>query len=94
MKPLLALALVALSTDAALAQADAQVGTYEVYSGPVIGHTGPRYCPELADTGHPFAPVCPSWRIPTMIIPALDQTVGEETPDGGTRPRPDPSANE
>lgn len=59
MKPALAAALLVLAAAPVFAQST-QPGQPGGYSGPGISHTGPRYCPELADTGHPFAAVCPS----------------------------------
>lgn len=61
MKPALAATLLFLIAAPGFAQGVSQSQSND-YSGPRIGHTGPRYCPELADTGHPFAAVCPSHR--------------------------------
>ena len=58
MKPVLAAALLAATLSPAVAQTAS--GVSPAYSVPGVYHTGPRYCPELADTGHPFAAVCPS----------------------------------
>lgn len=54
-------ALMALSTTPALAQSASGPSDYVAAPDIPIADTGPRYCPELAHTEHPFRIRCPSW---------------------------------
>jgi hypothetical protein len=61
MTKLILAALLALSAAPALAQSATGPNTYVANPGIPIADTGPRYCPELAHTEHPFRIRCPSW---------------------------------
>jgi hypothetical protein len=54
-------ALLAVSAAPALAQSANGPNTYVSNPGIPVADTGPRYCPELAGTEHPFRIRCPSW---------------------------------
>lgn len=60
MKCILA-ALLAHAAAPALAQSGTGPNSYIANPDVPIADTGPRYCPELAGTAHPFRVVCPSW---------------------------------
>lgn len=62
MTKLILAALVTLAAGPAPAQSAAAPNNYVANPGIPFADTGPRYCPELAGTDHPFRPVCPSLR--------------------------------
>lgn len=61
MTRLILAALLALSAGSAFAQTATAPNNYVANPGIPIADTGPRYCPELAGTEHPFRIRCPSW---------------------------------
>jgi len=61
MTKLILAALLALSASSAFAQSATDPNNYVANPGIPIADTGPRYCPELAGTEHPFRIRCPSW---------------------------------
>lgn len=67
-------ALLALSAGPALAQST--TGPNDYVASPDIPNvdTGPRYCPELAGTEHPFRVRCPSWPDHSNVV--VGATIG------------------
>ena len=66
--------LMALSAAPALAQSASGPNDYVAAPDIPIADTGPRYCPELADTEHPFRIRCPSW--PDLSNVATGASIG------------------
>ncbi|MGI3183586.1 hypothetical protein [Nioella aestuarii] len=71
--------LLALSAAPVLAQSATGANNYVANPGIPNADTGPRYCPELADTEHPFRIRCPSWPEPTnvSIFGSIETRVGQ-----------------
>jgi hypothetical protein len=67
-------ALLALSAAPALAQSASGPNDYVANPGIPNADTGPRYCPELAHTEHPFRIRCPSW--PDISNVAIGAPIG------------------
>ena len=66
--------LLALSAAPALAQSASGPNDYVAAPDIPIADTGPRYCPELAHTEHPFRIRCPSW--PDISNVAIGAPIG------------------